>query len=170
MKYNLRKDRRHESIISNFRCGRYYSLLFYSTHNLGSLVVAWPAFAGWACFFFCGGQIKDAPKSYICSLSGAIHSAVILFIWSQLTNSNVAVLPLFILVLGFTLTIEGATKLLSSIPAQFLGAAVYFGNMSGKGLWEALFHTAIMLLLGNIIGIISIVVPPLFQKKTAPQS
>ncbi len=66
----------------------------------------------------------------------------------------------------------GAFGLLATIPAQFVGAAVFFGNLGlHKGdLVETIVHTAVCMLIGNLAGLLSAKLPTWFQsqKATAP--
>jgi hypothetical protein len=65
------------------------------------------------------------------------------------------------------MTMEGNIPLLSAIPGQFVGAAVFFGNLGGhKGdIVITLVNTAVCMLIGNFAGILSAKLPGFFQKK-----
>ncbi|MBF0529031.1 MAG: DUF1097 domain-containing protein [Deltaproteobacteria bacterium] len=141
--------------------------IFFQIVQMFPWLAAWPAFAAWASFFFCGGDDKALAKSYITNFSGMAHSAVFLFLYGLIGIQSPIALTIVVTVLVFVMCIEGSTKLLATIPGQFLGAAVFFGNLNiFKGtLWEVLFHTAVMMLVGNLLGIISVKITGMVQKK-----
>ena len=65
------------------------------------------------------------------------------------------------------MTIEGNIPLLSAIPGQFVGGAVFFGNLGAhKGdIVATLVNTFVIMLIGNFAGILSAKLPDLFKKK-----
>ncbi|MBF0529359.1 MAG: DUF1097 domain-containing protein, partial [Deltaproteobacteria bacterium] len=127
----------------------------------------------WASYYYAGGDTKALHKSYIANVAGMLQGAIFLVIFGAIGGGSMHVLAILIGIYCFIMTMEGAIGLLSTIPGQFLGAAVYFGNLSAgatvhKGdIWYAMAHTAVIMLIGNLFGIVSAKAPGWFQKPAA---
>ena len=67
----------------------------------------------------------------------------------------------------FVMTIEGNFPFLSAIPGQFVGAAVFFGNLGAHqgDIMATLINTCVCMLIGNCAGILSARIPDWFKKK-----
>jgi hypothetical protein len=70
------------------------------------------------------------------------------------------------------MTIEGNIPILAAIPGQFVGAAVFFGNLGGHegDIVLTLVNTFVCMLIGNLAGILSARLPDLFKKKEAEEA
>jgi hypothetical protein len=141
-------------------------LWFFVTTQLAWLV-AWVGYAAWASFYYAGGNKDALVKSYAANLAGMIQGALFFWSWKELGGGNMLLLSVWIGVFCFVMTIEGNIGLLSAIPGQFVGAAVFFGNLGGhKGeIVLTLVNTAVCMLIGNCAGILSAKVPDWFKKK-----
>ncbi|MDD4343160.1 MAG: DUF1097 domain-containing protein [Eubacteriales bacterium] len=112
-------------------------------------VLTWPAFAGWAVFFFTGADIKGIKESIPPALVGFGLGHI-----SVLINQNfwegILGLSVLVTVIAFIMTYLMNYTLFSLAPAAFLCAAVYFGTGS-------LFGGSIPFFIGLIaLGLLSI--------------
>ncbi|MFH1138258.1 MAG: DUF1097 domain-containing protein [Pseudomonadota bacterium] len=141
--------------------------LWFEITNQIPWLAAWIGFAAWASYYYAGGDTKALPKSYLANLAGMVQGAIFFWLWVGYGGGNLQVLSVIIGIFCFVMTMEGASGLLSAIPGQFVGAAVFFGNLGlHKGdIWETLLHTAVCMLCGNLFGILSAKAPGWFQKK-----
>jgi hypothetical protein len=96
-----------------------------------------------------------------------LQGAVFFFLWTKFGAGNLVLLSVWIGVFCFVMTIEGNIPILAAIPGQFVGAAVFFGNLGAhKGdIWVTLLSTAVCMLIGNFAGLLSAKLPDLFKKK-----
>ena len=132
-------------------------------------LVAWVGYAAWASFYYAGGDQKALGKSIAANVAGMVQGAVFYWLWTQFGGGNVILLSIWIGVFCFVMTIEGNIPLLTAIPGQFVGAAVYFGNLGGhKGdIWVTLGNTLVCMLIGNFAGLLSAKLPGLFKGQKA---
>lgn len=132
-------------------------------------LVAWVGYAAWASFYYAGGDQKALGKSIAANVAGMVQGAVFFWLWTQFGGGNIILLSIWIGVFCFVMTIEGNIPLLSAIPGQFLGAAVFFGNLGGhKGdIWVTLGNTFVCMLIGNLAGILSAKLPGLVKQQKA---
>jgi len=133
-------------------------------------LVAWVGYAAWASFYYAGGNKDAVLKSYAANVAGMVQGALFFWSWLQFGGGNTLLLSVWIGVFCFVMTIEGNIGLLSAIPGQFVGAAVFFGNFAGHapqkwGLVDVLINTAVCMLIGNLAGILSAKVPEWFKPK-----
>lgn len=150
------------SISIGVLCG----LWFYLTTQI-SWLVAWVGYAAWASFYYAGGNSQALYKSYAANVAGMVQGALFFWLWLQFGGGSMALLSAWIGVFCFVMTIEGNISLLSAIPGQFVGAAVFFGNLGGhKGdIIVTLVNTAACMLIGNVAGIVSAKLPDWFKTK-----
>jgi hypothetical protein len=133
-------------------------------------LVAWVGYAAWASFYYAGGNKDALPKSYAANLAGMVQGAIFFWLWLNFGGGSMLVLSVLIGVFCFVMTIEGNIGLLSAIPGQFVGAAVFFGNFAGHAsekwsLVHVLINTAVCMLIGNLAGLLSAKVPEWFKPK-----
>lgn len=130
-------------------------------------LMAWVGYAAWASFYYAGGDNAALGKSIAANVAGMVQGALFYWLWLKFGGGNLIILSAWIGVFCFTMTMEGNIPLLSAIPGQFVGAAVFFGNLGGhKGdIVVTLINTFVCMLIGNLAGILSAKLPTFFQKK-----
>ncbi len=155
------------SISIGVLCG----LWFFITTQVAWLV-AWVGYAAWASFYFAGGNKDALSKSIAANLAGMIQGALFFWSWKELGGGSMLLLSAWIGVFCFVMTIEGNIKMLSAIPAQFVGAAVFFGNLGAhQGLiTDTLINTAVCMVIGNCAGILSATAPGWFKAKSEEEA
>jgi hypothetical protein len=133
---------------------------------LSPWLVAWVGYAAWASFYYAGGDKAALPKSIAANIAGMVQGAIFFWLWVQFGGGNMLFLSLIIGIFCFVMTMEGSIPLLSAIPGQFVGAAVFFGNLGGHNgdIWATLLNTLICMLIGNFAGLLSAELPNLFKK------
>lgn len=132
-------------------------------------LMAWVGYAAWASFYYAGGDKAALPKSIAANIAGMLQGAIFFWLWLKFGGGNMLLLSAWIGVFCFTMTIEGNIPILAAIPGQFVGAAVFFGNLGAhKGdIWLTLLNTCVCMLIGNFAGILSAKLPDLFKKPDA---
>ena len=130
-------------------------------------LIAWVGYAAWASFYYAGGNKDALVKSIAANVAGLVQGAIFYALWLKFGGGNVILLSLWIGVVCFVMTMEGNIPVLSAIPGQFVGAAVFFGNLGGhKGdIVATLINTFVCMLIGNLAGILSAKLPDFFKKK-----
>jgi len=130
-------------------------------------LIAWVGYAAWASFYYAGGDKAALPKSIAANIAGMLQGAIFYFLWIKFGAGNLLLLSAWIGVFCFVMTIEGNIPILSAIPGQFVGAAVFFGNLGAhKGdIWVTLLNTAVCMVIGNLAGILSAKLPEMVKKK-----
>jgi hypothetical protein len=132
-------------------------------------LVAWVGYAAWASFYYAGGNQDALGKSIAANVAGMVQGALFFWLWVTFGAGSMILLSAWIGLFCFVMTIEGNIPLLSAIPGQFVGAAVFFGNLGGhKGdIVDTLVNTFVCMLIGNFAGILSAKLPDFFKKKEA---
>jgi len=130
-------------------------------------LIAWVGYAGWASFYYAGGNTEGLKKSLASNIAGMTQGAFFFFLWVKIGGGNMLALSAIIGVYCFVMTFEGNIPLLSAIPGQFVGAAVYFGNLGAHDgdIWVTLLNTFVCMVIGNFAGLLSAKLPDLFAKK-----
>ena len=132
-------------------------------------LAAWVGYAAWASFYYAGGNNDALLKSCAANTAGMVQGAIFFWLWTQVGGGSVVLLSIIIAVYCFVMTMEGNIPLLSAIPGQFVGAAVFFGNLGGganKGdILATLIHTFVCMMIGNLAGLLSARLPDLFKPK-----
>lgn len=130
-------------------------------------LIAWVGYAGWSSFYYAGGDTAALKKSLAANIAGMTQGAIFFFLWTKVGGGNLLALSAIIGVYCFVMTIEGNIPLLATIPGQFAGAAVYFGNLGAHdgAIWVALLSTLVCMTIGNFFGILSAKLPEFFTKK-----
>lgn len=152
------------SISIGVLCG----LWFFITTQIVWLV-AWVGYAAWASFYYAGGNKDAVLKSYAANLAGMVQGAFFFWSWKAFGGGSMLLLSVWIGVFCFVMTLEGNLGVLSAIPGQFVGAAVFFGNLGAHqgDVALTLINTAVCMLIGNCAGLLSAKLPDLFKKKEA---
>ncbi len=130
-------------------------------------LIAWVGYAAWASFYYAGGDAAALPKSIAANFAGVVQGAVFFFLWVKFGGGNMILLSAWLGVFCFVMTMEGGIPLLSAIPGQFVGAAVFFGNLGGHNgdIWVTVMNTLVCMLIGNLAGLLSAKLPEFFKKK-----
>lgn len=130
-------------------------------------LIAWVGYAAWASFYYAGGDVEGIKKSLAANIAGMTQGAIFFFLWTKIGGGNIYALSAIIGVFCFVMTIEGNIPLLATIPGQFVGAAVFFGNMGAHegDIWVTLLNTFVIMVIGNFAGLLSAKLPELFTKK-----
>jgi len=92
-------------------------------------VLTWVTFLTWASFYAAGGGVSGLAKSMASGIVGVLASAAVMWMGGQLDAGahHLTILTLLLGVLGWLLCTVAALPLLSCIPANFIGAAAFFG-------------------------------------------
>jgi len=130
-------------------------------------LVAWVGYAAWASFYYAGGNAEGLKKSIAANVAGMVQGAIFFWAWTKIGGGSMILLSVMIGIFCFVMTIEGNIPLLAAIPGQFVGAAVFFGNLGGHNgeIATTLVNTFVVMLIGNFAGILSAKLPDLFKKK-----
>jgi hypothetical protein len=130
-------------------------------------LIAWVGYAAWASFYYAGGNKEALLKSIAANIAGMTQGALFFWLWLQFGGGSILLLSLWIGVFCFVMTIEGNIPLLSAIPGQFVGAAVFFGNLGAHegDIPTTLINTMVCMVIGNFAGILSAKLPDLFKSK-----
>ncbi len=130
-------------------------------------LTAWVGYAAWASFYYAGGSGEALKKSIAANIAGMVQGAIFFWIWLQVGAGNMILLSLWIGIFCFVMTIEGNIPLLSAIPGQFVGAAVFFGNLGAHegDITATLINTFVCMMIGNFAGILSARLPELLKQK-----
>lgn len=128
---------------------------------------AWVGYAAWASFYFSGGNQQALYKSIAGNLAGMLQGALFYWLWLKFGSGNMILLSIWIGVFCFLMTIEGNIPLLSTIPAQFVGAAVFFGNLTAHNgdIALTLSNTMVCMVIGNFAGLLSAYLPKMFTRE-----
>jgi len=113
-------------------------------------LLTWPAFVGWAIYFIAGGEARSIVKG------GAPLLLGILLAWCAVqvgSGFEAFGIPLAVGVIAFAMVMLANVGLFALIPAQFIGAAVFFGT--GADLPATLISMALGLALGLLSTTIS---------------
>lgn len=114
-------------------------------------------FLGWASFFAVGGKPKGLLKGWVTNMSGVFWGVVMMLVWGIFgftgwMNWVGAFMGLFIGALGVVL--QAHVKLLSFIPAAFIGATCFFA-LGSVVSFDILLPTVLGLSIGESIGLLS---------------
>ena len=139
---------------------------FFISGRLG--IPTWPGFIGWSFYFVAGATPQALWKA------GAPLLAGVLLAFGALWGMGVlpaAAAPLTVVVIATAMMLLGSLPVFAVIPAQFAGAASFFGVFSaGATAGGALANVLTALACGLVIGWISIVVPDAILGKPGASS
>ena len=119
-------------------------------------ILTWPAFVGWAVFFFVGGNKEALVKAFPPLLVGLVLGYLTVVANTALTG-NTLILSILVTVLCFILTMMMNIPFLATAPAAFAACATFFGV--GDPI-----KAAIPLIIGLLLGYISVWIPELLVK------
>lgn len=119
-------------------------------------LLTWPAFIGWAIFFFAGGNKEALTKAFPPLLVGLILGYLTVLANTALSGDTL-ILSILVVILAFIMTFMMNVPILATAPAAFAAAATYFGV--GDPL-----KAGIPLIIGLLLGYISVWLPGLFVK------
>jgi hypothetical protein len=118
-------------------------------------VITWITFLTWASFYAAGAGMGGLGKSIASGIVGALASAVVIWLSTQIEAGSYQVLVLSLLlgILGWFLCAVSAHPLFSCIPASFIGAAAFFG--AGSPLDVELLWVLCSVIIGAFLGLAS---------------
>ncbi len=121
-------------------------------------LLTWPAFVGWAIFFFAGANKEALGKAFPPVIVGLGLGYLTVLANTALTG-NTLVLSILVVILAFIMTFMMNIPLLSTAPAAFAATATFFGV--GDPI-----KAAIPLIIGLCLGLISVWIPELLAKSS----
>jgi hypothetical protein len=120
-------------------------------------VITWITFLTWASFYAAGAGTIGLARSIACGVTGALVSAVVVWINQSIGGSTqglgLAIFAALLGVLGWVLCRISQWALISVIPASFIGAAAFFG--AGAPLDARLAWVLLSLVCGSVTGLLS---------------
>jgi len=125
-------------------------------------LLTWPAFVGWAIFFFSGGNAESLKKSIPPVLSGLILGYLSVVAWSAMAG-ELFMLAVLVAIIAFIMTFMMNIGVFALAPAAFAACAVFFG--AGDPI-----AAGVPLLIGLALGYISVLLPELFKSKSSESS
>ncbi len=126
-------------------CGILVGLLVQFSGALG--ILAWVAFAAWACYYAAGGKKEALLKIIPANLSGVAWGVIILFVvkaWGVPYAIGVVAAVAVAL-----MCVQASWSVLGFIPGTFIGVACFLGANAD---WQG---TSIALVIGAILGFVS---------------
>ncbi|MBS4007358.1 MAG: DUF1097 domain-containing protein [Clostridium sp.] len=122
-------------------------------------ILTWPAFVGWALFFFTGGNAEAIKKSVPPALSGIILGYLCVVLWGQI-GGGLVMLAVLVAVIAFIMTYMINVPAFATAPAAFAACASYFGGGDPIAVGIPLF-------IGIGLGYLSVIVPDFFPPKVS---
>jgi len=119
-------------------------------------ILTWPAFVGWAVFFFAGGNKEALVKAFPPLLTGLVLGYLTVLANTAL-NGDTLILSILVTVVCFILTFMMNIPFLATAPAAFAATATFFGV--GDPI-----KAGIPIIIGLCLGYISVWIPELFVK------
>ena len=120
-------------------------------------VITWITFLTWATFYAAGAGATGLVRSIACGVTGALVSAVVVWINQSIGGSTqgvgLAIFAALLGLLGWALCRISQWALISVIPASFIGAAAFFG--AGAPLDARLAWVLVSLVCGSVMGLLS---------------
>ncbi len=120
-------------------------------------VMTWITFLTWASFFAAGGGTTGLKKAVASAFSGALISAAVVWLNSQVGGGvqgvGLVIFSVLLAALGWVLCQLSKIDLLSFIPGAFIGAASFFG--AGAPLGDKLAWVLVSILCGAAMGLVS---------------
>ena len=90
-------------------------------------IPTWPAFAGWAVYFFTGANKESIKSATPPALLGFILGHLSILI-NQVLGGSSGILSILVVIIAFIMTYMMGTPVFALAPAAFLACAVYFGT------------------------------------------
>lgn len=120
-------------------------------------VMTWITFLTWASFFAAGGGTTGLKKAVASAFAGALISAAVVWLNSQVGGGvqgvGLVIFSVLLAALGWVLCQLSKIDLLSFIPGGFIGAASFFG--AGAPLGDKLVWVLVSILCGAAMGLVS---------------
>lgn len=123
-------------------------------------VPTWPVFIVWAIYFIAGANTSAFIKGGAPLVSGA----VLAWLAVQVASSESVGMPIAIGVIAFVMVMMSNIRVFALIPAQFVGAAIFFGT--GLDLKD----TLVCMPIGLVLGFVSATIPELLMHKWKKRS
>ena len=120
-------------------------------------LLPWPAFVGWAIFFFAGAN-KEALVKTIPPILVGLALGYLTILANTALNGDTLILALLVVVLAFILTFMMNISWLATAPAGFAMVAVLFGAAGDP------VKAGVPLIIGLLLGYVSVWIPGLFTK------
>jgi len=120
-------------------------------------LLPWPAFVGWAIFFFAGAN-KEALVKALPPILVGLALGYLTILANTALKGDTLILALLVVVLAFLLTFMMNISWLATAPAGFAMVATLFGA-AGDPL-----KAGIPLIIGLLLGMVSVWIPGLFVK------
>lgn len=124
----------------------------YASATFGLLT--WPAFVGWAIFFFAGGDKAAIMKGLPPIISGVVCGYVCVLVFGAMAGGTVT-LAVLVAIIAFIMTFMMNMSLFALAPAAFASCASFFG--AGDPV-KALAP----LVIGLLLGYVSVLLPAAF--------
>lgn len=145
---------------------------WFTVATAGTLYIAvWITFISWAAFFLTGGEKKTILVGMIPLVTGAIYGYLCILVMNLIVPAfNVALIAFLVGLAAFCIVMMMSIPMFKSGPSQFLGFAAYFGALFGQAFGPdvppelVLVYTAISLVAGVLVGLVSVTLPKLVQK------
>jgi hypothetical protein len=117
--------------------------------------LTWPAFAGWAAFFFAGGNNNGIVKAIPPAIAGIVLGYFCVLL-NQYTWGGTVALSVLVTVIAFIMTFLMNVSIFSLAPSAFLSCAVFFG--SGDPIKAAIpFFIGLIVLGASSVAIANII-------------
>ena len=120
-------------------------------------VMTWVTFLTWASFFAAGGGKVGLTKAVASAFAGALISAAVVLLNTQLGGGvqgfGLLIFSVLLAALGWGLCQLSKVGLFSFIPGAFIGAASFFG--AGAPLDQKLGWVLVSIVCGAVMGLIS---------------
>lgn len=127
-------------------------------------IITWPTFISWPIYFLVGANKEAVGKLFPPMIVGILLGYLTVVVNGIVNPSGgLLILSVLIVVLAFILTFMMNVKLLASAPISFAAAASYFAI--GDPI-----KTAIPLIAGLVLAVISTTIPELLIKPSEKQS
>lgn len=121
----------------------------YASATFGLLT--WPAFVGWAIFFFAGGNQEAIGKALPAMISGVVWGYLAILAFGALAG-NTLVLSVLVAVIAFIMTFQLNFPIVALAPAAFASCATFFG--AGDPI-----KAGVPLIIGLFLGLVSVMIP-----------
>lgn len=121
-------------------------------------ILTWPAFVGWAIFFFVGGNKEAIMKGLPPIISGVVWGYLCVLVFGALAG-NTLTLAVLVAIIAFIMTFMMNISMFAAAPAAFASCAAFFG--AGDPL-----KALVPLVIGLLLGYVSVVLPAAFTSGT----
>jgi len=140
----------------SFSIGILAGIWTYASATFG--ILTWPAFVGWAIFFFAGGNKAAIMKGLPPIISGVIAGYLCVLVFGAMAGSTL-VLAILVAIIAFIMTFMMNIPLFALAPAAFASCASFFG--AGDPI-----KAVVPLVIGLLLGYVSVLLPAAFTSGT----